>query len=529
MKEQMIGKILINGTRRIMKSILMKNRIMRCMVIMIFVSSISVGNAFSEELIQLPTDFLNANRVDVKLIVNERNYQIGEKAMSLKVAPYMKEDSFMLPLEFLLAMMGMKQENMTWDQGTNRIRLFKGDNIIQMTIGKREWRIDGNLIEMKAPVEIKEDVVMIPLSMATKIWDIKYTYNSLAKTVIFSIMKEKKEIKKWDYTYEELLERVYKYSRELKRLDISLERAEINKDEARDRVKSTPIGTGNGEDDAARTSEYIGFEQNRIALKNAENNIAKKKDQLAYDLKKAYNNILKQEDGIKIKKLELEIANENMNQVRIKHEYGSISENEKIQGKRELKETKKSYEMALEDLKEAYEKLNEMIGFDQEERYSLKDSVSFEEMNDEDVDYHIARMISISPEIWESEENVKMKELEVKLYTFNAGGASYESKKMDAKEANMDLGDKKKAYIESLKNTYKTLKRYKDEYKNSVLAYEKGKDDFDKGKIDLEIGSITPIELKRKIVALEREKKSLKDKVMDYNELLMKYDKPWIN
>ncbi|QZY54116.1 stalk domain-containing protein [Crassaminicella profunda] len=530
MKDKIKEKILIGGIRRIMKTNLMKNRMMGCIVIMIFMCSMFVGNAFAEELIQLPTDFADANIMDVKLIANEKNYQVGEKVMLLKVAPYIKEDSFMLPLEFLLDMMGMKQENMTWDQGTNVIRLFKGDNIIQMAIGKSQWRIDGRSIEMKTQVELKDGVVMVPLSMATKVWDTKYTYNSLTKTVTFSIQKEKKEVlKKGDYTYEELLERVYKYSRDLKRLDMNVDRAEMNKDEAKDRVKSTPIGTGNGEDDAARTSDYLELEQNRIELKKAENNIDMKKDQLAYDFKKAYDNILKQEDHMKIKKLELEIANENMKQMRIKYEYGSVSENEKIQAKRDEDQAKKDYEMALEDLDKDYEKLNDMVGFKKEERYSLEDRISFDVMDDEDVEYHIARMISISPEIWGSEQSVRMKDLGVKLYTFNAGGPSYGSKKMDLKEANMDLGDKKKAYGEKLRNTYKILKRYKDEYNNSILSYEKAKDDLKKAKIDLEIGSMTPIEFKRKTLDLEREKKNLKDKIMDYNELLMKYDKPWIN
>lgn len=508
----------------------MSKKIMKITVVILWMFSFLVGNVSAEELIKMPIDFSDTMIEEITLKADNKIYHVGKEIKELNVAPYIKDDTFMLPLDFFLDMMGMDKNNMTWDKDTNIVLLFKEDKIIQMTPKKNQWMMDGNKIDTNVQIEIKDNMIMIPLSIATKIWDMKYMYNRITKTLTFNIKKQKiEETKKYDYTYEDLLERVYKYSRDLKRLDLNVDIAQINKDEAKNNIKSIPTGMGNGADDAARTSAYIGLEQNRIDLKNAENRIKTKKDQLAYDLKKSYDDVLKNEDNMKIKKLELEIENENFKQINIKYEYGSISENEKIQAKRDYEQMKKGYEMNLEDLNKVYENLNDLVGFNKEERYILKDEIKFNKIDDDDVEYHIARMISISPEIWEEEKNVKIKDLGVKLHTFNAGGSSYDIKKMNLKQANMNLGDKKKAYGENLRNTYKILKRYKDKYKNILLSYEKTKDDLKKAKIDLEIGSTTPIEVKRKNLALEREKKNLKDKVMDYNELLMKYNKPWIN
>ncbi|MBF8983734.1 TolC family protein [Lutibacter sp. B2] len=338
----------------------------------------------------------------------------------------------------------------------------------------------------------------------------------------------KEEIVTWDYTYEELVNKALNSSIDLKKAESAIDRADYVKDDANDAIDYTPTDTGNGDGDSKADGEYKAYKRSEINLEKSKKTVYTLKEKIAYRVKNAYYDVLKKEDAKKIARFQVELKNENKEHAQLKYELGVASELENKEAKRAWQDSKKGYDLTVTDLEKSYEVLNDLAGFDVKERYTLKDEISFEKIKDEDIDTHILGAINESPEIWSLEKDKYLAELGVKLYVFNAGNDPYKAKKIDVKTAGMDLSSKKQAYEKDLRNDYNSLKQLEDQYEKDIIAYEKAKDDLKTAQLQLEIGNIAPIQVKNVNLQLESTKKQLRERIISYNMLAMKYNKPWI-
>lgn len=492
-------------------------------------TTLSFNTAVALETVKLPTDLEAVLTEEINITIGSNEYKQGELVKTFKGNPYMQGEVPMLSLDFVAELAGINKESMEWDSQKNTMTIFKENKIIQLTIGNSIINVDSNKIDIGRAPEIKNEIVMVPISFMNKVLDIKTNWNSMFKTITIEVEKRNKEEESiiWDYTYEALLDKALKSSKDLKKAEMAVERADYVKDDAGEDFKYRTPSKDDPNGDKALNMTYIEFKRAEIEHKNAEKQVNVLKDKIAYDVKSAYYNVLKKEDAKKISKLKMEIQNENMNHANIKYEYGTISELNKIQAKRDYEEAKKQYELAIKELDKAYEALNNLVGLDLKDRYILKDAVAFEKIKDNDVEGHIVRMIAESPDIWALQKSMELKDAGVKLYVANAG-ANYDVKEIDVKTAEITLSSTKEAYEKNIKSLYTSLKQLEDQYETNKIAYEKAKDDYKKAVMNLEVGNIAPIALKNASLQLENTKKQLREKIMDYNTAAMQYDKFWI-
>ncbi|WZL73580.1 stalk domain-containing protein [Clostridiaceae bacterium 35-E11] len=500
------------------------------------ITMLSSNTVMAAETIKMPADVKEKIMQEVKFVLDDTNYIVGNETKKADTAPYIKNGRAMMPIRYAAEAVGVNSDDVKWDEETKTVTIFKGDHIIQLTVGSDLIVVDGKKIKMDTAAEIKDGRMMLPVSFIARALGTEVEWNSVTRTITILSEKRNKSSKEkveesvltWDYTYEDLLNQALKNSRELKKAEMNVERTEIVKDELDDGIKGVPISIDTGSKALQINGGYQQIEGTKVALRIAKKQIEMTKDTIAYNVKSAYYDVLKNEDNKTVAKLAVDLANQSRKHAQLKYAQGLVSELEKKQVERNYEETKKIYDMAIKELEKAYEKLNDLVGFDAKQRYQLKEDIAFEEVSEENVDVHIQRAIAESPAIWALEQNIDLADLGVKLYVFNAGQEPYDAKEIDVKTAEIDLASAKQAYDQSLRNLYISLNQLKDQYETHKIALDKAVDDLKVAKVSMEIGNMLPIDVQRASLQLENTKKQLREVIMNYNQTAMAYEKLWI-
>ncbi|WP_053954758.1 stalk domain-containing protein [Inediibacterium massiliense] len=521
----------------------MKHKIKNTVSAFAMIGMISAQPIFAAE-IALPTDFDGVQKQIIEFRMDDRNYKVGDEVKKGDTAPYIKNGRTMMPIRNIAEVIGIDSKLIQWDEQNQTVNIYKDDQIIQMKVNSNIVNVDGRKIIMDTIVEMKEDRVMLPIKYLADIFGINTKYNSITKVVTITIEKnnqvEKKESskqesneqqnqeKKWDYTYDDLLAKALKFSRTLKQAEMDVDRAKEMKDDASDAIDEIPLSYGVGKAEKPVHDAYLYFKSAEVNRQLADRQINKVKDKIAYEVKSAYYEVLKWEDAKKVATLAIDFYNKDLQQIKAKYDQGMSSELEKKQSERNYQNAKKELELADKGLKKAYEQLNDLIGAKADERYTLKGDIAFEKIKDEDIEGHIIKSIEESPSLWALQKSIELKDLGVKLYVYNVGGESYKVKEIDAQKATIELGEKKQAYEYGLRKIYTSLNQRKDQYEQQKIALEQAQDDLKKAKVNMEIGMTIPLKVQQATLQIEKTKKELRNKVMEYNILAMEYDKLWV-
>ncbi|TCO78770.1 stalk domain-containing protein [Marinisporobacter balticus] len=476
--------------------------------------------------------------MEVKFTIGQPKYQIGATEKNIDVIPYIKNGRTMLPIKYAAEVIGVDEKDITWDEKSKTVTLFKDNSIIQMTVGNKILVKNGKQMVMEAAPEIMNGRTMLPVSYIAKALDIEIKWNSIQNTITVVTQKDiieptkEKEIT-WDYNYDQLLEKALKSNKDLRKTKMLLDKAEELKDDATQSFESVNEIPSNMTSDpkvaGKKNLVYRNYRGQQIALNVAEKDVETMKEKIAYDVKNAYYNVLKSEKTKKLAALGLEIKREKMNHANLKYEQSMTSEFEKNKAKRDYEEAKKTYEMSQKALDLVYEGLNYSVGFKPEERYILEDHIVFDEIPEVDLNLntHIPTMINKSPQIWALEQKIDLAQLGLDLFVFNSDG-DYEATKIDRNTLDVDLSSLKEAYEENLRKLHTGLETLEKKYESTQIALEKAQEDLKVEKLNYAVGNGIALQVKVAEIQVEELKNKRDEIIMEYNDKATLYQKPWL-
>jgi outer membrane protein len=365
----------------------------------------------------------------------------------------------------------------------------------------------------KLPVFVLSSALLLAFSLPTYAADSSTTVQTQAQSL----------------TYEQALEKAFSSSISLKNAEAAIDRAFEVRQNAGSGIEYYPTGLGNGEKDAADRSKVKGLAQADVAWGTSKRKYELEKDNIIYSVKTAYNNVL---EAQKQKELaEASAKNEEIQKVlaSYKASEGIISQYEMNQEEGKFESALKQKTLADKALEDAYTKLNSLIGAPKDTRFVINDEPQFKPFNKDETELEndIAFIVSNSNAVAMAQDQVKLKQMDVDLYTYNAGNTPYKASEIDVRTAANQVEDTKKKLSDAMRSMYYSIKQLEDQYKSLNITLSNAEETLKMAKVRYDAGIGIKADVTAAELAVLNTKKQIFDIVVKLDNLELAYQKPW--
>jgi len=94
--------------------------------------------------------------------IDSNIYQLNGVAKVMDVAPYIKSGRTYVPVRYLGYALGVAEADVVWDEGSQKVTLTKGDNVVELTIGSTTITVNGEAQTVDVAPEITNGRTMLP-------------------------------------------------------------------------------------------------------------------------------------------------------------------------------------------------------------------------------------------------------------------------------------------------------------------------------------------------------------------------------
>ncbi|WP_129599269.1 copper amine oxidase N-terminal domain-containing protein [Anaerophilus nitritogenes] len=120
---------------------------------------------------------------EVKFVIGQSEYQVGEETKTVDVAPYIQDGRTMLSLRYVAEAVGVADANIIWNEQARTVTIFKGDRIAQVEIGSNRLMVNGTAIHMDTVTTIKDGRTMLPISFIARALGLNAEWDGDSRTV----------------------------------------------------------------------------------------------------------------------------------------------------------------------------------------------------------------------------------------------------------------------------------------------------------------------------------------------------------
>jgi len=472
------------------------------------------------------------NGSDLSVIID------GEK-QNYSVSPVIEKGTVLVPMRAVFESLGA---SLKWEAESQTVKAEKGDIEIQLKVGSYFAQKNGEAVKLMTPAIIVNDSVLVPLRFVSEALGAEVYWDQLNRSAVINtgekVENSVSEVKEEDkavnstLTYKQAFEAALKNSIAYKNAQADIERSEEVRNKAAENFFFTPIGTGNGPDDALAASMAIGVARADVAWQMAKKQLSVEGDKLAYNVLKAYQEILKKEQEKEFADLGLKRARKQAEITNFKYVSGMVSQFEQDQAQNTLREEIKKAEAAAKALTDARQKLNSLLGVSEDKVYELLDKPKLVklDMDEEGLGVHINRMTSDSTAAWLADQNVKLAEMTLNLYVFNdpSNPNPYRAVQIDLDKARNAAADTKKQLADSTRALYYNIKQLEDQYEILQTNLAKAEDSLKVLRLRYDLGMATESELLDAEYQVAQLKNNLYSLAIQHEQLKTAFAMPWV-
>ncbi|WP_025025499.1 RCC1 domain-containing protein [Caldalkalibacillus mannanilyticus] len=122
---------------------------------------------------------------DIVLTIGQTKVSVGEKELSLDVAPYIDHATSrtFVPIRFVSEALDAKVE---WLAQERQIKITEGTHHIVLTIGSSQAIVNGKKMALDAPAEIKNGRAFVPIRFISEVFGASVDYQSQTKKITIS-------------------------------------------------------------------------------------------------------------------------------------------------------------------------------------------------------------------------------------------------------------------------------------------------------------------------------------------------------
>lgn len=451
--------------------------------------------------------------------------------------PVIYGDITLVPLRGVFEKLGAEVE---WDQSTQTVTVTKDNKAITLKNNSKDAFINNTLHKLDTEPQLLNNRIMVPLRFISETLDAKVAWDGNTRTINIS-QQESKEIKSDNTTTENensealtlsnALKKALAYSYDIKNATKEIDKADETRDDLSQYFRySTPFGTGNTSEESQVRQIYLQYISANDKVRKAERDLEITKDQVTYQVKEAYNDILLKEENLQLSKKALAIEQLNFDNAKVQLNQGVISQIQYLQLENKLEEKKKSLDASTKALQQAKIKLNQLMGVNNDDTYSLVDAPEFAIMEDVDVDYHITKTLEVHPTIFELELAQKAAQDSVNLHYFSGTpGNSYDVKKLTVTTVSNQLGQARDSISEGIRKIYLNIKSLEDQYAILQTNLDNAEKNLQVAKSQYQVGQTTEFDLRQKELQVADLEAKIQETIITLDNLHSVFEKPWVS
>lgn len=136
--------------------------------------------AIDNLLLRTTADVQEPARAKIVMTVGKSQATVNEKAIKLETAPIVKGDSTYVPLRFVSEAMGAQ---VLYDKKTKRVTVLRGGQMIEMTIGQKEYTLGGVRYTSEVAPFTRNDRTLVPIRLLSEKLGFKVNYEGKLKKI----------------------------------------------------------------------------------------------------------------------------------------------------------------------------------------------------------------------------------------------------------------------------------------------------------------------------------------------------------
>ncbi|HHY66597.1 MAG TPA: copper amine oxidase N-terminal domain-containing protein [Alicyclobacillus sp.] len=127
----------------------------------------------------------NQQKTVATFTLGSTTYTVNGQQQTMDVAPYLKNDGrVMLPVRFVANALGVNDNSVIWNQSDKSVTIFKGGNVVKMTLGSNTLIVNGTAVQMDVAPELYNDGrVMLPIRWVGQALNADISWDQATQTV----------------------------------------------------------------------------------------------------------------------------------------------------------------------------------------------------------------------------------------------------------------------------------------------------------------------------------------------------------
>lgn len=455
----------------------------------------------------------------------------------------------------------LNADDIFWDSKARTVTIKKADKKVVLSIDTGKTTVNNEEIETPVSAEIIDNSVFVPLRFISEIFDAKVDWNQDKKLITITT-EEKSDYIMLDindpvsentkvYTYNEALSLAENKNSDLKNLDDTIAYLTKNREELGNNIKLMDtayasytmlenVASANGElsdsmslqlqisdtiDSTVKIMQGMKSVDVNKSLKDI--NAEMIKDSTAVTLKNYLTSIKTAQMNVSLLEENVKLGQENIDNLELKLSVGMESEQNVTTAKLEQKELESNLESTKLSLEKLKQSLKSFIGANADEDIIVDYDISFDRLNDVQLESYITLKTSNDPSIKSLKSNLEVAEYNKKI-SVNASDAEKINLTNAVNTASRNLTDAQDKMETNIRNAYNSIKQLEEQNKAKKAAVDKAIETYNSVVVSYQAGMATAYQVSQAKMGILNAEIAVEQNALDYDMLVFTFERPYM-
>lgn len=456
-------------------------------------------------------------------------------------------------------MFDMLGASVDWNDVKRCITAKKDDKTVVIYVDTNVAEIDGKKEQIQpVGVEIVDGTTLVPLRFVSEVFGAKVEWNMDTQTISiqndtgkYLLLNDKQSVPA-DTTvisFDDALAMAKDNNSQLKNIDDAVDYLDDIRDDLGNNLHTIDEygiylnkfalsgGSSVSNSDALQLSLYENVASSIALVRNIKNIDTKKSetklneemvnDSIQLGLISSINDIKTYEMNIQLLEQSIAVAEQSLENTKLKYELGMESEYNYKTEQTNLKTSKSNLESLKLGLQNQKHNLKTLLGVKADEEIYIDDDVKFDTLDDLNLEVFITKKTQADPSI------VLLKDaLEIAKYNQRTSAALTSENDIEVannvKSAQRSLEDAQDQMEKNIRNTYNTLKQLEENNTKLLLAVDQAKSDYNAVVASYQAGKATKLQVEQAKLGILSAEKAVEDNSISYENLSFCLKRPYL-